>query len=144
MDSITADLEKVDMGPAVVLFDDKVVEEQRRFCSLGRMAGWASGRIGLRQDGPLEVRFPRDTWSASRDFCRRAPEEDDALLVSGHTRIKPRLRLHELVKEVMVQQHQQGEGDHRMLATRNGTQWSRLKEPRQVQQRAEAERAAAS
>ena len=30
MDSITADLEKVDMGPAVVLFDNKVVEEQIR------------------------------------------------------------------------------------------------------------------
>ena len=42
MDSITADLEKVDMGPAVKLFDDKVVEEQ-----IKRPEGQVDMLIGL-------------------------------------------------------------------------------------------------
>ena len=72
----------------------------------GPPAGWvsggmASGRMSLRQDGPPKVRFPRDTWPASRDFRRKVPEEETALQVSGRTRTKPRLRLQELVKEVM-------------------------------------------
>ena len=55
----------------------------------GPPARWISGRMGLqqdglRQDGPPEV--------------RRSPEEDEALLGSGHTRIKPRLYLYKLWK----------------------------------------------
>ena len=42
IDSITADLEKVDMGPAVVLFDDRVVEDQIR-----RPQGQVNMLIGL-------------------------------------------------------------------------------------------------
>ena len=42
MDSITADLEKVDMGPVVDLFDDKVVEEQ-----IKRPQGQVDMLIGL-------------------------------------------------------------------------------------------------
>ena len=57
--------------------------------------------VWLRQDGPLEARYPGDTCTASRDFCRRVPEDDDALLVAGRTWIKPRLYLYKLVNEVM-------------------------------------------
>ena len=44
MDSIMANLEKMDMGPVVKLFDDKVVEEQ-----IKRREGQVDMLIGLTQ-----------------------------------------------------------------------------------------------
>ena len=55
------------------------------------------------QDGPLDARFPRDSWPATRDFKRDVPEGERRVknFAAHFTKVARRLKVYELAEEIM-------------------------------------------